>query len=476
MHLLEVKLNVVQRNKIDMKIKLYLLILLFSTSMISCKKKKNQPQKEEIAKIEAGKITNSVKCEHNYNVTYSVYLPSTKNKTKLFPVIFAFDPQGDGSLPVKLYSSLAEKFGFILIGSNNSKNGQNLDEVFTLFADLLTDIKNQLPVDTNNLYTLGFSGGARVAAMLPLTKFNIKAAICCSAGIDPSIISGNEPISYVFVTGTEDMNYLEVKQSFEEIQKKSIACNFILFDGKHKWAPEEAMNDAFLYLSLKTLRQKSIASDTLIVNNYVQITTKKAIAESDLTKKVYILKQLIANLKQFKSTENFENNIKQIESLSAYKVKYKSTLAIEAEEEKMQKKYAESFTSKDITWWQKQIENLNKQAKSTSKERSQLSIRLKNYISLVAFSTTSSALQSNNEINAENYVKIYKMVDPENPDMFYLTACLLSTEGEVDSAVEMLYKAIEKGFTDVSRLQKDPMLELVRMSESYQKLYLLITQ
>ena len=43
--------------------------------------------------------------------------------TKKWPIIYFFDPHGVGNLPLILYKDLAEKYGFIIAGTYNSKNG-----------------------------------------------------------------------------------------------------------------------------------------------------------------------------------------------------------------------------------------------------------------------------------------------------------------------------------------------------------------
>src|SRR6266404_2597304 len=73
---------------------------------------------------EAGKVIDSVICKADPAQSYALYIPSKGNATAL-PVIYFFDPHGSGALPLNKYRSLAEAYGFILAGSNNSKNGND---------------------------------------------------------------------------------------------------------------------------------------------------------------------------------------------------------------------------------------------------------------------------------------------------------------------------------------------------------------
>ena len=99
----------------------------------------------------AGKVHEHISCSANTLFTYALYLPSACNNRfdkstvqKRFPVILAFDPHGDGSLPVKRFSSLAGKYGFILMGSNDSKNMQSPAESEAVVRQTLHGIRRRL--------------------------------------------------------------------------------------------------------------------------------------------------------------------------------------------------------------------------------------------------------------------------------------------------------------------------------------------
>src|SRR5689334_1634716 len=73
--------------------------------------------------FQPGKIL-SVTCRTDAAQSYALYIPIRGNKVAL-PIIYCFDPHGDGALPLKKYKALAEAYGFMLAGSNNSKNGND---------------------------------------------------------------------------------------------------------------------------------------------------------------------------------------------------------------------------------------------------------------------------------------------------------------------------------------------------------------
>src|SRR5436190_23187617 len=58
--------------------------------------------------FEAGKVIAHVTCKSEESQSYALYIPLKGNKEAL-PVIYFFDPHGDGTLPLNKYRALAER-------------------------------------------------------------------------------------------------------------------------------------------------------------------------------------------------------------------------------------------------------------------------------------------------------------------------------------------------------------------------------
>ncbi len=70
-----------------------------------------------------GEVIEKVTCKADPQQSYSLFLPSRYDREKKWPILYAFDPGARGKLPVNLFKEAAEKFGFTVAGSNNSRNG-----------------------------------------------------------------------------------------------------------------------------------------------------------------------------------------------------------------------------------------------------------------------------------------------------------------------------------------------------------------
>src|ERR671924_2333861 len=134
------------------------------------------------AELPTGQIVPEVLCATDASQTYALYLPRAYNADRAWPVIFTFDPAGRGRVPVERYQAAAERYGFIVAGSNNSRNGsaENGKAVVAMTGDVLSRFR----ADEHRLYLAGMSGGSRVALGVALgsPKDHVAGVIASSAG------------------------------------------------------------------------------------------------------------------------------------------------------------------------------------------------------------------------------------------------------------------------------------------------------
>ncbi len=119
------------------------------------------------ASLPKGRVVDSMMCKDG-SQNFALYLPSNYTADKAFPCIYFFDPHAHGVLPLNMYKDLAEKYGFVLVGSNASKNGMPWEETNKGVKALMTDVWSRIHVDEKRIYTAGFSGGARVASSVAM--------------------------------------------------------------------------------------------------------------------------------------------------------------------------------------------------------------------------------------------------------------------------------------------------------------------
>ena len=126
------------------------------------------PVTAEVGKFEHGKIIEKVPCAQRPEQSYALYLPSNYSASRSWPVVYSFDPGARGSFALQLQKAAAERYGFILAASNNSRNGPWKPQ-FEAAQAMVQDTHEELSIDDRRMYLAGFSGGARVAAQIALS-------------------------------------------------------------------------------------------------------------------------------------------------------------------------------------------------------------------------------------------------------------------------------------------------------------------
>src|SRR3989442_3775417 len=217
-----------------------------------------------------GQIIDDVACNDDPAQHYSLYLPSNFTTDRMWPVILAFDAGGRGRRGVERYQAGAERYGYIVAGSNNSRNGRwkpSLDAARAMTADLT----GRFPVDVKRIYTAGMSGGARVAMMVALHPELIAGRIqgiagvfASSAGFPPGEFRESVAFPIFATAGTDDFNYLEVLNLDRTLRS---AHRVVIFEGGHTWLPGEAATEAVEWMELQAMTSGIRPCDRTLIDD-----------------------------------------------------------------------------------------------------------------------------------------------------------------------------------------------------------------
>src|SRR5215467_4237035 len=221
-----------------------------------------------------GHIVNVV-CASDANQSYALYLPSAYTVTKRWPIIYFFDPGGRGRRPLDLYKDLAEAYGFVFAGSNNSRNfsGNESEAVNAIWQDTHA----RLSLDDRRVYTSGFSGGARVAGAMALSSpGQISGVIAHGAGYPSLRHVTADKLLYYFAVGDKDFNWPEVITVGHEREKEGLLYRVNAYSGSHQWAPAPVMEDAIQWLQLKAMQTGNLPRDNAFIDRQFQNLQKKA--------------------------------------------------------------------------------------------------------------------------------------------------------------------------------------------------------
>jgi hypothetical protein len=402
-----------------------------------------------------GQIVDSVVCKADPSHTYAVYIPIKGNKEAL-PAIYFFDSHGVGSLPLRKYRALADAYGFILIGSNNSKNGNDWNSTETIWRRLSEDTRQRLKLNETRLYTVGFSGGAKVASFVAIQHPGIKGVIANGAGLPDGVSAGDFDFSLTAIAGEGDMNMTDLVALDGDLDKTRTRHRILFFEGKHEWAPENTMRMAFMGWQLDAMETKLIPRDEAVINAWISKSRERVENDSqeNLLIKAWQECRLSINLLTGLTDAGwFRQKAAALEENARYRKQRQEEENLLATEQHMKAEYMQHFQQGETDYWTKTIDGLRVKAGARTAE-SGMNQRLLAYLSLAFYSISNQLINGGQNGAARHFTELYKMADPTNSEAWYFSAILHAREGDGRATVSDLQTAVKNGFNDRQRLRQ----------------------
>lgn len=268
--------------------------------------------------FKTGEIIPLVQLHPDPGQSFALYLPKGYTDSSKLPAIIFFDPHGDGSYPLNLYHELADKYHYVLLGSNTSRNGMPLEQTQAVANNLYSEAKSRLSIDPDKISYCGFSGGAKVALLSAQSNPAIANVIYCGAKVD---IQPNHPLALLGFAGLRDMNYTDLVIFEQGLRNMQVKHYLVEWKGKHEFPTADVFNDAFIFLNTGNVpdydKKKISITDAQLVreqdkkNEYI-----KAFQGKDLD----WWKKEIADLNAHKKTDITDERLLGFLSLAGYSI------------------------------------------------------------------------------------------------------------------------------------------------------------
>jgi pimeloyl-ACP methyl ester carboxylesterase len=405
-----------------------------------------------------GKIVDPVVCAADRTQSYAVYIPS-KGDTKPMPVVFFFDSHGVGSLPLNHYKTLAEADGFILVGSNNSKNGNDWQVTEDIWRKLFADARQRLKIDDHRIYVCGFSGGAKVASYVAIQHPGVRGVIAGGAGLPDGVSAADFPFSFTALAGEGDMNLTDLTALSAELDKTRTRHRLITFDGKHDWAPAPVMDQAFAGLQLEAMHDGAAARDAAFIDRRMAADRSRVeafIRADQLIRAVQACRVAISYFEGLTpGTAWFNDKAATLGKDPRFRQQQQARQALFSQEEKIKTEYMRQFEQGDLGYWQQTIKSLQTKAAMATPEKAMYQ-RLLAYLSLAFYSISNQSINAGRNEAARHFVDLYKLADATNSEAWYFSAVMDIREGHTPAAESDLLRAGVLGFRDKERLRRQP--------------------
>lgn len=480
-----------------------ILILLLSSAI--------NAQQEDFTR---GQIIEKVVCKADPTQSYALYLPSTYSTSKKWPIIYCFDPMARGSFPLTRFKDAAEKYGYIIVGSNNSRNGPDVP-LSNIVRTWFQDTSIRLAIDDRRVYTAGFSGGARVACSVGHSyQGGIQGVIACGAGFPPQLTPSRSIPFVLFGTiGSEDFNYAEMKELDETLDGAAIPHRIEVFEGGHDWANSEMSGKAIEWMEIQAMKSLRRSKDETLIGELFGKATSEARSLESANRKyeAYLAYNSLLDFKGLKDVSEFEKKVTELKESREVKQAVKEDREQVAEQRrriteiymlraKLRNSREATLTGEApapqssnqgpaisdvrsptiydgdprhliVSDIKRRLNDLKKRAnaKDASPERATARRILNQYLAY-SFETAQIFFLSKKYDLAISHLSVESEIQPDNPRLFYNLACAYSLGGDKKKALETLKKAVQKGYSNIAELNASEALAPLRQEESFQKI------
>jgi predicted esterase len=439
--------------------------------------------------IPKGQIVERVAALSDSSQSYALYLPSNYTPDRKWPVPYAFDPGARGRTPVERYKEAAEKYGWIVLGSNNSRNGP-WSLAVNAWNAMLTDTHQRFAIDDERSYATGFSGGARAAVRIAIGCKCLAGVMANGAGF-PTDLAPSTGMHFVFfgAAGVDDFNFPELKSLEEPLTKAGISHRIQTFEGRHEWPPVSVATAAVEWMELHAIKAgKRPRDDGFISATWQQVLNEARTLEE--SKKYYEAYQLYSDLAQsfkgLRDVAEIEAKVNQLADSREVKAAIREEQVQIRKQRELESRLSSFISGRDsggptneseetfdsANLLSKILNDLRKQSKATDDStQRRVARRVLDGLFVGLIEQGIGLLQT--EKNYSESIKPLKLateVNPDRPGVYFYLAWAYAANRDKKKSLQSLNTAVEKGFSDAAMITSNKAFDSLRNDPEYQQI------
>lgn len=188
--------------------------------------------------------------------SYELYIPSGYNASNSYPLFVTLSPGGNGADFEKAAGYACETLGFIMVGSNDFRNGVSSDIVLPKVDAMIADVCSKYNVDKSNIFIGGFSGGGMGSYFMAMRKPGFfKGLVINNGRIHPDYLKvglmQKMGVKRVALMSSDADNVVKrelLEDQARLLQKAGITVNFLKWKGGHSIAPSSLYETALKWV------------------------------------------------------------------------------------------------------------------------------------------------------------------------------------------------------------------------------------
>ncbi|HEY7162052.1 MAG TPA: hypothetical protein VH815_12375 [Acidobacteriota bacterium] len=440
-----------------------------------------------VAEFPTGKIIEKVECQQAPGFSYALYLPSSYQSDKTWPVLFCYDPRANGMNPAELFKEAAEKYGYIIVSSNNSGSDDPSVPNLQAMKAIYDDAFSRFSVNKQRLYATGMSGGARVACDMGYKyRGEVAGVIACGAGFPiDTAPSKDTPFAFYETIGNLDFNYYEIRLLKPKLEDSGLPFKIHIFDGEHWWPPKEVCTDALEWMEVQAMKSGKRDKDPVLIEALFTKRLKKAEAQKmqglmiEAADEYQSISKDFATLHDVSSATSEATRLYASDEVKRWQQEETQRDQLDAQFRQKLQSVNQSLrdSSKNVPKLESvlaflDIPSLQKKAKEAPSKYDRL--QAQRLLEVVAvqhgFYLARSFREYGDYPRMALTLSVAAEIHPEEPLIWYKLAAAQAQMGDKDKALSSLKHALDHGFKDAEKLESDFDFKTIRDEKQFKKI------
>ena len=410
--------------------------------------------------------------------TFTAYLPPGYDASRRWPLLFVFDPRGRGTLAARIFLPAAERYGWIVVSSNNTRSDGPWEPNARAVAALWADALARYAVDRRRIYAAGFSGGATVAWALGAESGELAGVIAAGAPHQPAIVEATPAPAWFGAAGRHDFNYRDTVAIRDSLSKRA-DVRTVFFDGRHQWlGPETAMR-AVGWLEMLAIRDGRRAPDPALVRDTFARDRRDAEAleaGSRLLEAADAYRSLVRTYEGIAPLDDARDRLARITGAKPYDAavkadaradRYERSRATDALRVLARVLEAGELVPPNSVLNDMRIRAIRREASRDGHMGEAAARALERVFVQAAFYLPGNLEAEGRIREAALALEVAAGIFPSRPGPWYSLARARARLGSVNAAFDALGRAIDAGFDDADRMEADGTFERLRSDERW---------
>lgn len=433
--------------------------------------------------LKKGIVIDSIPVKDSISESYSLFLPTSFEMDRNWPILLVFDMEGQGKRAVRMFQEAAEKQGYILAAPNNVNDSLSTSQNILVTGRMFNDIIRLLPIHKNRSYSAGFDSGARFASVLPIFVKGIAGVISCGA-VYPNmdILNTNNLFQFIGIVGKEDYAYPEMLAGKSLMGRLKFPNHLLVFNGGHEWPNSQYLEKALEIFNLSAMAKGQLEKDEVYINEtYAQNLEEidRLIRSNKLIQADNVLDEVIAVYRVLKDSDSLKRIKRELNKNKLFKTMTRNENNTLMKESFIKEDYVyyleedlATYNYNNLGWWIYQMGELKKYDNSKIEAEREMGKRLLGYVNAL-IEDNLDIVNSGSQVDQEVLSLLWMLKTITEPaDYSYYLKIIANSAQMEDYGTSLFYleELLKKGYTDKAELYSLENTALLRITPEFNEI------